>query len=60
MADIRERLLCSEYLSNGTLKDYISGMKDKLDGTNTYVEECLYLRLKLLSLLHNMAQEAKL
>jgi len=26
MADIRERLLCFEYVPNGTLKDYITGM----------------------------------
>ena len=26
MPDTRERLLCFEYLSNGSLKDYVSGM----------------------------------
>jgi len=26
MADVRERLLCFEYVPNGTLKDYITGM----------------------------------
>ena len=26
MADIRERLLCFEYLSNGSLKDHVSGI----------------------------------
>ena len=27
MADVRERLLCFEYVPNGTLKDYIEGNK---------------------------------
>ena len=26
MADVRERLLCFEYVSKGSLRDYISGM----------------------------------